>query len=95
MWVIFHGWNTTAFTHNATSTVQNFHIWNIRDKGIAINYSSQLRFLDGILLGDMEHLYTNPDGSLVSENAGSAFVSNGVTGEVQISGCTIAGWQKP
>ena len=83
-----------GLTHNATSTVQNFHIWNIRDKGIAINYSSQLRFLDGILLGDMEHLYTNPDGSLVSENAGSAFVSNGVTGEVQISGCTIAGWQK-
>ena len=58
-----------------------------------INYSLQLRFLDGILLRVMCDLIPTLDGSLVSENAGSAFVSNSC--KVPISGCTTPDGKSP
>jgi PKD repeat protein len=82
-------------THNAESVIDNFRFWNCTSQGISLSYSSQIALKDGILLGDLEYLYLNPaDGTLSSENAGYGINSNGVSGQIRIEGCTIAGWQK-
>ena len=83
-----------GLTHNATSTVQISIYGIFATKEFAINYSSQLRFRMAFCWVIWSISIPTPTAHWCQKMPVLHFVSNGVTGEVQISGCTIAGWQK-
>ncbi|MEQ9487159.1 PA14 domain-containing protein [Coleofasciculus sp. F4-SAH-05] len=45
----------TKEAHDARSLVDNFKLWNIYGEGIFLQYSSQIDFVDGLIVGDPEN----------------------------------------
>ncbi|MFP5271335.1 PA14 domain-containing protein [Coleofasciculus sp.] len=45
----------TKEAHDARSLVDNFKLWNIYGEGIFIQYSTQIDFVDGLIVGDPEN----------------------------------------
>ncbi len=80
-------------THDAFSLVTNFNIWNVSQSGITINYSSQLHFKNGLLLGDLDQLFiAEGDTAPYSSTVGYGIATNGVIGRVIMERLQFEGW---
>lgn len=52
------------FAHNARSLIDNFKVWGIRNRGVHNEYSTQVDFVDGLIVGNMNR----PSGHGISSN---------------------------
>ncbi|EDX83055.1 PKD domain protein [Synechococcus sp. PCC 7335] len=53
--------------HSGRSTIDNFSVWQTRKQGINTDYSSNIDFVDGLIVGDIE----DPDGDGIVHNHAS------------------------
>ncbi|MFN3939529.1 MAG: G8 domain-containing protein, partial [Chitinophagales bacterium] len=79
------------YTHNSRSVIENFKFWNINATGFDLNYSSQVTFKNGLLLGDLANRFEG----VVSANPsmGYAFHSNTSGSSYEYENLQVEGWK--
>ncbi|MEQ9462014.1 MAG: PKD domain-containing protein [Phycisphaeraceae bacterium] len=78
--------------HRLRTTIEGFRFWAIHGEGIFSQYTSQVDFVDGLILGDLEDpVAYSPNGN--GDARGRGFAANAASKSLLYEGLTVGGFE--